>query len=132
MKRRRTDIDRAVNISRFAKPHVAELPLAFARRASEGLDTQRRAAESDDDVVVAMHMPEGRVAGRNCDIPNAHKFIFKFRVMTRLAADFNRRLSAAHPARLNLLPQRAAREHAAVLTLVNRDTAVDDHELHTH
>ena len=98
MKRRRSHIHRAMYISRFAKFDVAEIPLDLSRCSADGLDPEAGAAQGDDDIVITMRMPERRVAGRHGNIPDTHEFIFKFRVMTRLAADFNRRVSRASPA----------------------------------
>src|SRR6267142_455280 len=89
MKRRVSDIHRTMNISRFAKSDVAELPLAFSRRRSCSLDAKARFAQRDHHIVVCMHMPERYVAGGHCHIPNTHKFIFEFWVMMRFALDFN-------------------------------------------
>src|SRR5712692_2104633 len=91
-KRRGPNINRAMNICRLAKSDVAELPWDLSRCSAYGLDPEAGAAHCDDDVVVAMNMPERHIASRHCNIPDPHEFIFKFRVMTRLAADFNRRL----------------------------------------
>ena len=91
MKRSHADVYRAMNISRLAKPDLAELPLNFGGCTADRLDAEARiVAEGDDDIVVAVYMPECRVAGGYCDIPDAHEFIFKLWVMARLAADFSR------------------------------------------
>ena len=90
MKWRRPHIHRAMHISRFAKLDVAEIPLDLSGCSADRLDPEAGAAQRDDDVIVAMCMPEGRVSGRHRHIPDTHEFIFKFGVMARLAADFNR------------------------------------------
>ena len=80
-----------MNISRLAKPDLAELPLNLGGCTADRLDAEARiVAECDDDIVVAVYMPECRVAGGYRDIPDAHEFIFKLWVMARLAADFSR------------------------------------------
>ena len=63
--------------------------LRFDWIASHSFDAQTRVAERDDHVVVAMDMPKRRIARRHSDIPDAHKFIFKFWMMTRLAFDLD-------------------------------------------
>src|SRR5260370_34008963 len=103
MKRRRSHIHRAMHISRFAKLYVAKIPFDLGRCRAYSLDPEAGAAQRDDDIVITMRMPECRVAGRHRHIPDTHEFIFKFRVMPWLAADFHGRLSAAVPSRPNLL-----------------------------
>ncbi len=89
MKRRRPDIDRAMGVSRFAKVDVADLPLHFGRGRANPFQPQTGAAERHHDIVIAMHMPERRIACGHRHIEHPHKFIFKLRVMTRLAANFD-------------------------------------------
>ena len=80
-----------MNISGFAKADIAELPPALSAGAAPRVSMpQDRIAKGDDDIVITMRMPERRVAGRHGNIPDAYEFIFKFRVMPGLAADFNR------------------------------------------
>ena len=86
MKRRPANIYRAMHVSRLREPDLAELPLALDRFASDSFNTQAHIAERDDDIIVAMNVPERRVAGGHSHIPDPYEFILKFRMMTRLAA----------------------------------------------
>ena len=95
MKRRRPDIDRAMHVGRFAKVDVTELPLDLGSSGVDCLDAQIRVGERNHDIVSAVNMPQGRVAGGHRHIENADEFIFKFWMMARLAAKFDWRVSGS-------------------------------------
>src|SRR5207245_5701677 len=92
MKWSRANVHRAMNVGRLRKPDVAKFPLRFCRWSRGILKPQIRIAQCDDYIVVSVDMPQSRVAGRYGDIPHAHELVFKFRVMMRLAFDFDWRL----------------------------------------
>ena len=82
-------------VSRFAKVNVAGFPLHFDSGRSNLFEPQASATERDDYIVIAMNMPQRRVANRDGDVKHAHEFIFKFRMMAWLAAYFDRRVSSS-------------------------------------
>src|SRR5438105_4727252 len=95
MERRRPDIDRPMYVGCFAKVDVTEFPLDLGTSGVDCLDAQIRVGERNHDIVSAVNMPQGRVAGGHCHIENADEFIFKFWMMTWLAAKFDWRVSGS-------------------------------------
>src|SRR5882762_1024199 len=73
MKRRRPNIYRAMNIGRFAKVDVAELPKDLGGFGANSLDAKARSTQRNDDIVSAVNMPESSIAGGHRDIKDPHE-----------------------------------------------------------
>src|SRR5713101_3671085 len=81
-----------MDIGGFTKSDFAEFPNTYRRRSPLGFNAKVCITEGHNDIVFPMRVPERCLAGRNRDVPDAHELIFEFRMMMRLAGEFNRRL----------------------------------------